>query len=193
MKRAVDLVIALPALAVLGPLLLLLAAAVRLGSRGPALYAARRVGRAGDEFTMYKLRTMYADRGGAAITGRDDPRVTPLGRVLRRMHLDELPQLWNIVRGEMSLVGPRPEDPQFVSHYSPEQRAVLGVRPGLTGPAQLAHRDESRRLPAHDTDAVYELDVLPGKLAIDLEYVRHHSLAGDLRILWRTIGDALSR
>jgi len=185
-KRALDLAVAVPLLVILSPVLVALAAAVRLTSRGPAFHRATRVGRDGRPFTMLKLRTMRAGPG-AAITTRDDPRVTALGRALRRARLDELPQLFNVVRGEMSLVGPRPEDPRFVALYSEEQRAVLALRPGITGAAQLVFRDEAALLDPADPDGSYIRAVLPRKLAIDLEYARGRSLAGDLRIMGMTL------
>ncbi|TMB62591.1 MAG: sugar transferase [Chloroflexi bacterium] len=186
MKRALDLAVAVPLLVILSPVLVALAAAVRLTSRGPAFHRATRVGRDGRPFTMLKLRTMRAGPG-AAITTRDDPRVTALGRALRRARLDELPQLFNVVRGEMSIVGPRPEDPRFVALYSEEQRAVLALRPGITGAAQLVFRDEAALLDPADPEGSYVRAVLPRKLAIDLEYARGRSLAGDLRIMGMTL------
>ncbi len=186
MKRALDLAVAVPLLVILSPVLVALAAAVRLTSRGPAFHRATRVGRDGRPFTMLKLRTMRAGPG-AAITTRDDPRMTTLGRALRRARLDELPQLFNVVRGEMSIVGPRPEDPRFVALYSEEQRAVLALRPGITGAAQLVFRDEAALLDPADPDGSYIRAVLPRKLAIDLEYARGRSLAGDLRIMGMTL------
>ena len=186
MKRALDLAVAVPLLVILSPLLVALAAAVRLTSRGPAFHRATRVGRDGRPFTMLKLRTMRAGPG-AAITTRDDPRMTTLGRALRRARLDELPQLFNVVRGEMSIVGPRPEDPRFVALYSEEQRAVLALRPGITGAAQLVFRDEAALLDPADPEGSYVRAVLPRKLAIDLEYARGRSLAGDLRIMGMTL------
>jgi lipopolysaccharide/colanic/teichoic acid biosynthesis glycosyltransferase len=194
-KRALDVAVSAVLLSVLSPLLALLAVLVRLTSPGPALHRARRVGRGGHEFTMYKLRTMRRDAAstGPGITGRGDARITSLGRALRRTRLDELPQLWNVLRGDMSLVGPRPEDPRFVARYTPEQRTVLSVRPGITGPAQLAYRDEERLLPAEATEDAYARDVLPAKLAIDLAYVRRPSLLRDLAVLARTLAGVVRR
>jgi lipopolysaccharide/colanic/teichoic acid biosynthesis glycosyltransferase len=193
-KRAVDVTVSGLLFALLSPLIAVLAVLVRVTSPGPALHRARRVGQSGREFTMYKLRTMRRHgAAGPAITGRDDPRVTSLGRALRRTRLDELPQLWNVLRGDMSLVGPRPEDPRFVARYTPEQREVLSVRPGITGPAQLAYRDEERLLPTEEPEGTYLRDIMPAKLAIDLAYVRRRSVLGDLLILGRTIGAAVRR
>ena len=192
MTRALDLLIAAPLLVLLSPVILLLAAAIALTSPGPPFHGATRAGRGGRPFTMWKLRTMRPVRG-AAITTAGDPRITRVGGALRAARLDELPQLWNVVRGEMGIVGPRPEDPRFVALYTGAQREVLGVRPGITGVAQLDFRDEARLLDPRDPEGSYARVVLPRKLAIDLEYVRRRSLAGDLVILGRTIAALVRR
>jgi lipopolysaccharide/colanic/teichoic acid biosynthesis glycosyltransferase len=192
-KRGFDVIVSGALLLLLAPLVAALALLVVTSSRGPALHRAARVGRGGHEFTMYKFRTMRAGAAsaGPAITGRDDPRITSFGRALRSTRLDELPQLWNVLRGDMSLVGPRPEDPRFVANYSPADLEVLSVRPGITGSTQLAHRDEEQRLPADDPEAAYVRDILPRKIAMDLAYVRGRSFVGDVLILIRTVGAAL--
>lgn len=192
MKRALDVGLAALLLVVTAPVLLAAMAAIRLTSAGPALYLARRVGKDGRIFTMWKLRTMRAGPG-PRITGAADPRTTPAGAFLRRTRIDEIPQLVNVLRGEMSLVGPRPEDPRFVELYSPEQRRVLSVAPGVTGAAQLAFAREEELLVGEDPEATYVREILPRKLAIDLEYVRTRSLGGDLAILARTARLALQR
>jgi lipopolysaccharide/colanic/teichoic acid biosynthesis glycosyltransferase len=137
---------------------------------------------------MYKFRSMRRDAAaqGPAITGARDPRVTRAGRVLRSTRIDELPQLWNVLRGDMSLVGPRPEDPAFAALYTPQQRAVLTLRPGITGPAQVVFADEARLLRPGHVHEDYVTRVLPAKLAIDLDYVAAPSLRRDLRVLWAT-------
>ncbi|MCI0455472.1 MAG: sugar transferase [Gemmataceae bacterium] len=176
-KRAVDIVLALLLLALTAPLVLLAMLLVKLTSRGPALYTQTRVGRQGRPFTIYKLRTMVhrcESLTGACWSVPGDPRVTLVGRFLRRTHLDELPQLWNVLRGDMSLVGPRPERPEFVPQLAqaiPHYQQRLDVRPGVTGLAQV-------QLPP-DTD----LDSVQIKVAYDLYYVRHGSPWLDLRIL----------
>jgi lipopolysaccharide/colanic/teichoic acid biosynthesis glycosyltransferase len=187
-KRAFDVVAASLGLAMTSPLIVAAAIAVKLESKGPAFYSGPRVGRDGRVFKIHKLRTMRAgaDATGPAVTAADDVRVTALGRWLRRTKADELPQLLNVVKGEMSLVGPRPEHPDFVRHYTPEQRRLLSVRPGLTGPTALAYLDEEEALRGGDSEAVYVRDVLPRKLAADLDYVETASFSGDLRILGRT-------
>jgi lipopolysaccharide/colanic/teichoic acid biosynthesis glycosyltransferase len=193
-KRGFDLAVAGVALLLLWPVLLALAALVRLDSPGPALYRALRVGRDGEPFKMLKFRTMRVGAdGGSGITGAADGRVTRLGRRLRAARLDELPQIINVLRGEMSLVGPRPEAPRYVRYYTPEQLAVLRVRPGVTGPTQLRFRDEAALLTEADVEAQYVRDLLPAKLASDLEYVRTRSIWGDVGILWKTARLALSR
>jgi lipopolysaccharide/colanic/teichoic acid biosynthesis glycosyltransferase len=189
MKRTFDVVVATVGLVVTSPLVALGAVAVKLESPGPAFYRSARVGRGGQPFDMYKLRTMRvnADREGPAVTGARDPRVTSVGRFLRRTKMDELPQLLNVLLGDMSLVGPRPEAPDFVRYYTPEQQRVLSVRPGMTGPAAIAYIDEEQMLGETDAEARYIKSVMPQKLAIDLEYMQSSSFAGDLKILARTI------
>ncbi len=187
-KRALDLLISGLGLILLSPLLLFLALWVKLDSPGPVLHQGKRVGIDGRPFLMYKFRTMVqgAERRGPAVTYRDDPRITKAGRFLRRTKLDELPQLLNVLKGEMSLVGPRPEDPSYVELYTSEQRQVLSVKPGITGPTQLEYRDEASMLHGESVDEEYVTRIMPEKLKLDLAYVRNHSLTLDLRILWRT-------
>lgn len=188
LKRACDVAVAAAGLALLAPLLACIALATRLDTRGPIFFRAPRIGMAGRTFTMLKFRTMVADAAarGPRITTGDDPRITRVGRLLRRARLDELPQLVNVLRGEMSLVGPRPEAPDFVALYPPEARAVLRVRPGMTGLAQLVFRDESRFLVGEDVEERYVQRVLPAKLQIDLAYVEHASPALDLWLVLLT-------
>ena len=189
MKRLFDLCVASLLLILASPLLTIIAVAVKLDSRGPVLFRATRVGRDGQRFTMFKFRTMRHDQAepGAPITAFGDPRVTRVGRLLRSSKLDELPQLLNVVRGDMSLVGPRPEDPHYVDLYDDEQRAVLQLRPGMTGPTVTQFRHEERILAASDDpEKTYINDVMPAKLDIDLTYVRNHSFRGDLKILAST-------
>jgi lipopolysaccharide/colanic/teichoic acid biosynthesis glycosyltransferase len=188
-KRAFDLAAAICGLIVLSPLLLALGLAVRLNTPGTALHRAQRCGLHGRLFTLYKFRTMVegAAAMGPGITGQADPRVTRVGRLLRRTKLDELPQLLNVVRGDMSLVGPRPEDPRYVAGYTPQQRHVLSVRPGITSWASLRYRNEERLLTGASVESEYRQSVLPKKLALDLEYIQERSLWLDLRIIVSTI------
>lgn len=188
-KRALDLAVGAQAIGFTLPLWLLVALGVRLTSPGPVFHAGKRVGKDGRLFAMYKFRTMRAgaDRQGPAVTGAADSRVTPSGRILRRAKLDELPQLLNVMRGEMSLVGPRPEAPRYVELYDARQRQVLTVRPGITGPTQLVYRYEEQMLHHEDVEQHYVAEIMPRKLEMDLEYVRTRSFVGDLRLLLATI------
>lgn len=190
MRRLIDVVVSLAALVVTAPLLLVCMAAVAVESPGGPFYRARRVGLRGREFRMWKLRTM---RNSAAamgpITGHHDPRVTRLGRVLRKCKIDELPQFFNVLAGEMTLVGPRPESPEIVAQYTPEQRRVLDVKPGITGRVQLVADDESETIPAEADPVRYYLEYLmPRKVEMDLEYLGHRTAWTDLRIVWGTAG-----
>ena len=190
-KRLLDVALAAVGLALVAPVLAIAALGIRLSSPGPVFYRARRVGRAGTCFTMYKLRTMHQRQPGQAsrITGRDDPRVFALGGLLRRTKIDELPQLFNVLRGDMSIVGPRPEDPDIVErHYTPLLRETLAVRPGLASPGSLYHYTHGDALLAGgDPETAYVERLLPLKVALDVVYVRHASLDSDVRIIGRTL------
>jgi lipopolysaccharide/colanic/teichoic acid biosynthesis glycosyltransferase len=194
---------AIAVLVLLSPLLAVIALSVRLTSKGPAIHRAVRLGR-GRPFTLYKFRTMVEERAtGSGVTVSGDPRITELGRVLRGTKLDELPQLWNVARGEMLLVGPRPEDPRYVDWDDPVHREVFNALPGITGPAAIAYRDEERVLAAEaaslaveagrqdvaptDVDRAYRERILPAKLALDREYLRTRSVRRDLSILGQTL------
>ena len=186
--RWVDGLCAAAGLILLSPVLAGAALAVKLSSPGPVLHRAVRVGRAGNPFVMLKFRTMVLEAvAGPGITSAEDPRVTPVGHALRRWKLDELPQLVNVLRGEMSLVGPRPEDPRYVARYTPEQRRVLRVRPGLTSPASLRFSREESKLTGEDWETAYLQKILPAKLSEDLEYLEHRSARSDLTILVRSV------
>jgi lipopolysaccharide/colanic/teichoic acid biosynthesis glycosyltransferase len=191
MKRLLDLLAAGFALLLLAPLILALMLWIRVDSQGPALFRQQRVGRGGVSFRILKLRTMRpdAERVGPRVTGGNDDRITRAGRWLRRYKLDELPQLWNVLVGEMSFVGPRPEVPEYVRLYPVEVRdKVLSVRPGITDPASLLYFDEAAILAQHpDADQAYRELVLPRKLALYCDYVDAHSLAGDLHLIWSTM------
>jgi FlaA1/EpsC-like NDP-sugar epimerase/lipopolysaccharide/colanic/teichoic acid biosynthesis glycosyltransferase len=187
-KRAVDLLLGIVAVVGLLPVALLISAAVLADSSGHVLYAARRVGRGGRTFTMWKFRSMArgADRQGPTVTGSHDYRITRVGGFLRRTKLDEIPQLINVLVGDMSLVGPRPEAPSLVERWDDEERQVLTMRPGITGPTQLAYIGEEVLL-VGNPDEVYERELMHAKLAVDLEYVRNYRLQRDLAILWKTL------
>lgn len=189
-KRLFDLSLAALALVLTAPLVAIAALGIRLASPGPVFYRARRVGKDGTLFTMYKLRTMHSGPGlpTSRITQRADPRVFPWGRWLRLAKLDELPQLVNVLRGDMAIVGPRPEDPAIVArYYTPLERETLRMRPGLASPGSLFHYTHGERvLGDADLEQTYADRVLPVKLALDLVYVRRASLAYDLRVIGRT-------
>jgi FlaA1/EpsC-like NDP-sugar epimerase/lipopolysaccharide/colanic/teichoic acid biosynthesis glycosyltransferase len=192
-KRLLDLLLGTVGLIVLIPVMALVAVAVALDSAGPVVYGAKRVGRHGRMFIMWKFRSMArgADKVGPAVTGAYDFRVTRVGAFLRRTKLDELPQLINVLAGQMSLVGPRPEAPTYVNRWTEEERAILAFRPGMTGPTQIAYIDEEELLEG-DPGAVYESELMHAKLAVDLDYVRHYTLRRDLGILWKTLVGILS-
>ncbi len=189
LKRILDFVAAGAGLVILSPLFALVALGIKLDSPGPVFHCGQRVGQAGRLFRVFKFRTMVVDatRIGPGITAGDDPRVTRAGRFLRKTKLDELPQLFNVIRGEMSLVGPRPEDPRYVALYTPDQRRVLTVRPGLTSLASVRYRHEAALLQGDDWERVYRERVMPDKLSIEMEYLHYASVWSDLRILVRTL------
>ena len=194
-KRAVDFAGSAIGLLILAPAFLILAISVKLTSPGPVFYRQDRVGRGGKIFRIVKFRSMVdgADRIGLSITASGDKRVTRIGVLLRRFKLDELPQLWNVLRGDMSLVGPRPELPAYVAQYSTEQRHVLSVRPGITDPASIRYRHEEEVLGLHSNpDLFYRQVVLPHKLQLNLEYVAGISLRNDTMLLLRTMSALLS-
>ena len=193
-KRALDLLLGSVGLVVSIPVLVAIFLATRLsGDRGPILYRARRVGEGGRIFSVFKFRTMVESDEGPRITAPDDPRVTTVGRVLRQFRLDELPQLINVVRGEMSLVGPRPEDPAFVDMTDPLHRRVFSAKPGITGLAQLEFHDEARLLAGVDPERRYREVILPAKLRLDAEYLDRRSTMLDMAILFRTIRAVVGR
>jgi len=192
LKRTFDFVMALAGLVLLSPVMLAIAVAIRLDSPGPVLFRQERVGRHGQPFRILKFRSMRWQPAGDAsspeLTIAGDARVTRTGSWLRASKLDELPQLVNVLRGEMSLVGPRPEVPRYVAHYPPEVRErVLSVRPGITDEASILFRNEGEILSrSSDPEQAYLTEVLPRKLEIYDAYARRHGLLGDLRILGRT-------
>ena len=189
LRRLLDVTVAGMLLLVLAPLLGVLALLVRATSTGPALFRQIRIGRNGRPFVLLKLRTMRADAPGPVITAGGDPRITRFGAWLRRTKLDELPQLWNVLRGDMSLVGPRPEVPDYVALYTATQRAALRVRPGLTDPASLAWADEAATLATFaEPHRAYADVVLPRKLALSLAYLERRTVWSDLAVVMRTVG-----
>jgi lipopolysaccharide/colanic/teichoic acid biosynthesis glycosyltransferase len=188
-KRAFDIVVSAVALLVLSPVLLILGLTVALSSPGGAFFRQVRVGRAGKEFRLFKFRTMRpgSEALGQITVGGRDPRITGIGYFLRKSKMDELPQLINVLLGDMSIVGPRPEVSRYVALYSPEQRNVLNVRPGITSAASIAYIDENEILGrSTDPHRAYIEEVMPAKLALDLDYVKHRSFLLDVSIILRT-------
>jgi lipopolysaccharide/colanic/teichoic acid biosynthesis glycosyltransferase len=190
--RPVSRVVAAIALVVVSPVLLLAVVAIKVSSRGPVLYTAPRVGLSGRPFVMLKLRTMHqtSSQGVHRITGAGDPRVFAVGRWLRRLKVDELPQLINVVRGEMALVGPRPEDPGIVAaYYTPFLAQTLAVHPGLTSPGSLDYFARESALPSDPVEAerVYVTVLLPRKAALDLVYIQNRTWRYDVQLVVRTV------
>lgn len=189
-KRLYDLFFASFGLILLSPLLLLIALAIKLSDRGPVFYRQRRIGQYGIPFFIWKFRTMVpnAEIYGPSVTSNDDPRITSLGRILRRTKFDELPQLWNVFNGEMSLVGPRPEVARYVEHYTRQQRAILQHKPGITDLASLRFRNEESLLNnSTGTEQFYIDHCLPRKLKLNQEYAEKASLLTDTWIILQTI------
>jgi len=188
-KRTFDFLVALAALLVLSPVLLVVALIIKFGSPGPVFYRGLRIGLHGVPFRIYKFRTMVidAEQLGGSATAEDDPRITPIGRFLRRHKLDELPQFINVLVGDMSLVGPRPEVRKYVDMYSEQERAILEIRPGITDWASIWNSNEAAVLEgSKDPEKTYEELIRPTKLALQLFYARTQSLTVDVKILFHT-------
>lgn len=196
--RAFDVLTAGAASVVLAPVMLVIAAAVALSSRGPILYRQTHFGRHGRPFRIVKFRTMHvgADTVAPNVTPAGDPRVTPVGRWLRASKLDELPQLWNVVKGDMTWVGPRPEVPEYVAHFGAHTDEVLSVRPGITDPASVAFADEAAVLAdlrdaASTPESIYLARILPAKLAMNVDYLRRRTWSTDMAVVASTVGRVL--
>lgn len=187
-KRLFDIVCAALGLLVLSPVLLVCALLVGLTSPGGVLFRQERVGKDGVPFIIYKFRSMRKDNAGLKISTSGDSRITPVGRVLRKAKLDELPQLWNVLKGDMSFVGPRPEVREYTDLYTPGQRQVLLVRPGITGLASIRYRNENDLLSASaDPNRTYIEEVMPAKLALDLEYIPRACVSYDIKLILETL------
>ncbi len=193
MKRTFDIVLALSLLLFLLPLLLAIALAVKLDGPGPVFFRARRIGAGGRSFAMLKFRKMVDGAAGVPLTTASDLRFTATGKVLAKTKFDELPQLWNVLKGDMSFVGPRPEDSQFVALFPGEYEEIHSVPPGITGLSQLAFAKESDLLDRDDTLEYYVERLLPAKVAIDSFYARHRSFVGDIKIFAWTFLAVLPR
>jgi lipopolysaccharide/colanic/teichoic acid biosynthesis glycosyltransferase len=189
LPRLADASIALVGLVIVAPLIALSAIAVAVTSRGPVIFRQKRMGRKGRPFTMYKLRTMKISNSGPQVTAGDDVRVTSVGKFLRKTKLDELPELWNVLKGDMSLIGPRPEVPRYVDPGDPMWRLVLEARPGIADPMTLQLRNEEALLVEveGDRERFYLEALLPFKLEGYLGYLQTRSWRSDLKVLWQTI------
>jgi lipopolysaccharide/colanic/teichoic acid biosynthesis glycosyltransferase len=190
MKRLFDIIFSFAGLAVLAPLMLVMAVIIKLTSGGPVLFAQCRVGMGGRVFRVYKFRTMVdnAEELGSTVTTVDDPRITRVGNFLRRFKLDELPQLINVFVGDMSFVGPRPDVVGFADRLKGEDRIILNVRPGITGPATLKYRDEEKILARQeDPDKYNEEVIFPDKVRINREYVKNYGFWKDIGYIIETI------
>jgi lipopolysaccharide/colanic/teichoic acid biosynthesis glycosyltransferase len=200
LNRIVDLVVSLVGLLLLLVMLPVIALLIKLDSPGPVFYVSRRVGRGGRIFRMYKFRTMYETPKpvGASVSPQGDPRVTEVGRWLRRLKLNEFPQFINVLKGDMTLVGPRPEAPDLAIHYPPEAQKIFSVKPGLVGPSQILGRNEEELYPRGEDPVKFYLEhILPHKLQMDLQYVENKTFLKDMAYLvkgaWVTLAGAVSR
>ena len=196
MKRLFDIVVSLCGLIILSPLLIGLSILVALTMSWPIFFRQERIGKGGVPFKIVKFRSMIKDAAskGPAFTSGGDPRITPAGRFLRNTKLDELPQLFNVLWGDMSFVGPRPEVPKYVKFYNDDQMRVLTVRPGLTDPASIAYRNEEEILARFDDkETAYREKIMPAKLKLNLSYIEKASFAKDIGLIFKTIGKVISR
>ena len=188
MKRAFDILASIFGLVVLIPVFLAVALMIRIRMPGPVFFRQKRAGRHGHLFTIYKFRTMVVDHQGGTVSVRGESRITPLGAKLRKYKLDELPELWNVLKGDMSFVGPRPDMPEYSDRLRGEERKILELRPGITGPASLKYVNEEELLASAPDPQKYNDEVIwPDKVRINLDYYEHWSMLGDLRIIFQTV------
>jgi lipopolysaccharide/colanic/teichoic acid biosynthesis glycosyltransferase len=193
-KRVFDVVVSFIILLLLSPFFLILAAAIKIDSKGPVFYRQIRVGRYNKDFKIFKFRTMVqdADKIGLPLTVGDDPRVTRVGHLIRKLRLDEFSQLLNVLNGTMSLVGPRPEVRKYVDAYTDEYMATLLIRPGITATSSIAFKDEDKILNSADNaEEVYVEKILPPKMKYNLEYMKNITLLNDIKIMFQTVGAVL--
>ena len=189
-KRAFDFFVSLIGLVIISPILLLIVILIKLDSRGPVLFKQIRVGINGSHFKIFKFRTMVVDaeKNGMQITTGNDPRITKSGHILRKSKLDELPQLINVLIGDMSFVGARPEVPRYVEMYNESQKSILKVRPGITDLASIEYRDENVLLAkSSNPERTYITEIMPRKIELNIEYLKNMSLLYDIKLIFRTI------
>ena len=190
MKRLFDIFFSILGLVVLSPLFLVVAVWIKLDSRGPVFYRQVRVGRLNRDFRIFKFRSMRvgSDKGSLVTIGGRDPRITSSGYIIRKLKLDELPQLINVLKGDMSFVGPRPEVRHYVDYWTEEQMVVLSVRPGITDPASIKFRNENELMATAENPEEYYINVImQEKLKLYIEYVNHHSLLTDIGLIFKTL------
>ena len=195
-KRLFDFIFSFLGLVVLSPVFLVILILIKLEDGGPIFYRGVRLGRLGKPFRMFKFRTMvvHADKIGGPSTADDDPRITKIGRIIRKYKLDEIPQLINVLRGEMSFVGPRPEVQYYVNMFSEEEKAILSVRPGITDWASIWNPDEGALLAGSpDPEKMYMEEIRPEKIRLQLKYVKEHSPSIDLKIIFLTVNKIFKR
>jgi len=188
MKRSFDILASLFGLLLLWPLMMMIAIFIKLKMPGPIFFNQKRVGQFGKLFTIHKYRTMSLGHGGNTVSVKGESRITPLGAILRKYKLDELPELWNVLKGDMSLVGPRPDMPEYFDQLDGEEKKILELRPGITGPASLKYVNEEELLSSVKDPKRYNDEVIwPDKVRINLEYYYNYSFIGDLKIIARTL------
>lgn len=189
-KRGFDIVLSFLGLAFITPILMLIAVGIKLDSKGPVFYRQTRVGKDSKDFRIFKFRTMHinADKLGLLTVGDRDPRVTKLGYVLRKFKLDELPQLINVLIGDMSFVGPRPEVRKYVNMYSESDKEILSVKPGITDYASIKYRNEAELMRiSENPEKVYINEIMPEKIKLNKTYIKNYSILTDIKIIWNTI------
>ena len=188
MKRIFDILASVFGLIILFPVLLVIALLIKAKMPGPAIFRQQRAGRYGKPFTIYKFRSMTLDHGGGTVSVKGDKRITPLGAKLRRYKLDELPELWNVFIGDMSFVGPRPDMPEYVERLKGEEKLILNLRPGITGPASLKYAREEELLASQEDPQKYNDEVLwPDKVRLNLDYYHNWGFFKDIKIIFSTI------
>ncbi len=188
LKRIFDVIASFFGLLILSPFLLVAGLLVKFSSEGPVLFTQERIGRNGIPFTIYKFRTMFIDHGGSSVSVRGEKRITPIGAILRRFKIDEFPELWNILIGDMSFVGPRPDMPEYIARLQGEQREMLSLRPGLTSPASIKYaREEELLSMVPDPQKHFDEVIWPDKQRMNLEYIRRRTFIGDIVLILRTV------
>jgi len=187
-KRTFDILASFFGLIILSPLLLVAGLLVRFSSEGPVLFRQERTGRHGIPFTIYKFRTMFVDHGGSSVSVKGEKRITPIGAVLRKYKIDEFPELWNILIGDMSFVGPRPDMPEYAARLQGKQREILTVRPGLTSPASIKYaREEELLSMVPDPQKHFDEVIWPDKTRMNLEYIKRRTFIGDIVLIFKTV------